>query len=88
MATVHTMHHACSNHTALGVFQLIVQSTLEATHHYCTDERDREDVADLELEWRIDDVLVVRLRRGKTVEEGSESREIVAGDIRDHEDWT
>lgn len=60
----------------------------KSTHHNGTDERHRKDVADLKLEWRVDNVLVVGLSGRKAVEECAKSGKVMPSHIRHHENRT
>lgn len=58
---------------------------LDDARHNRADERNRERVADVQLERRVGDVLLIVLRRGKNVQEAPEVRQVVARHIREHE---
>ena len=61
------------------------QQSSDQAHHYSAHKGYRKHITNLKLEGRINDVLVVGLRGRKAVEECTESGEVVASDVGDHE---
>lgn len=57
------------------------------THNNGPDKGHGKDITNLKLEWRVDNVFLVRLGRGQDIEERAEHREVMASDVGHFEDW-